>query len=96
MNFKHTTEFFKKSGGTQMSEKLEKLLKDFATYNNTYRFYKVGVYTDKEGTGDLYYDIIKDDFYKEKDYQYLVEFDAPVKETLHRLFFYERFYPKDE
>ena len=78
-----------------MSEKLEKLLKNLATYDNTYRFYKVGVYSDKEGTGDLYFDAVTDDFYKEKNYKYLVEFDAPVKETLHKLFFYEKFYGGD-
>ena len=77
-----------------MSEKLEKLLRGLATYDNTYRFYRVGQYTDKEGIGDLYFDALTDDFYKEKDYEYLVEFDAPVKETLKRLFFHEEFYPE--
>ena len=54
------------------------------------RFLRVGKYEDKEGSGDLYYDMFRDDFYKEKDYEYLVEFDAPVKKTLKKLFFYER------
>ena len=54
------------------------------------RFLRVGKYKDKEGQGDLYYDIFLNDFYKEKDYEYLVEFDAPVKRTLHKLLFYEK------
>ncbi len=77
-----------------MSEKLDTILKAVAGYDNTYRYYPVGEYTDKEGTGALYYDALKGEFYKEKDHKYLVEFDAPVKETLKRLFFFEEFYPE--
>ena len=62
-----------------------KLEKTIATFDNTYRYVKVGQYSDKEGQGDLYYDTLKNDFYKEKDYEYLVEFDSPVKVLLYNL-----------
>jgi len=74
--------------------RLEHILRGVAGFDNTYRYYPVGQYSDKEGNGVLYYDAIKDDFFKEKEFRYLVSFDAPVKETLHRLFFFEKFYKK--
>jgi len=54
-------------------------------FDRAYRYFPVGRYSDKEGSGALYYDAVFDDFYKEKDFKYLVRFEAPVKGLLKKL-----------
>ena len=60
---------------------------------------KVGTYEDKEGSGDLYYYDFGDTFYREKEYQYLVEipeWEMPANLLLHKLYYFERTGDKNE
>ena len=54
---------------------------------------KVGTYEDREGSGDLYYYDFGDTFYREKDFEYLVEIPEdkmPANLLLHKLYYFEK------